>query len=339
MEFKLAVRAFVAAATVVFIAVLALQGSPVSAHCWDTIRDTSGDTERMREEGDFLGYKFVDIQEAWVRPADSYPAVELGLRLADNLMPGTRDRRFETFFFFDSTGDLADNAPTGTRAGADWAVSLISPIDSPVWDIGVWNYDPETGEWTYTPNFEVLYAFPTQDSLIIHVPYDLLPPGAEWPWRAAVAVADENGTAGDSVPDGEGERVGCGGDGENPEVTSGLPEETPEEESETRAPGASAPSEAEPSVGVPSETVIPLWSWIVGVLMLGGVALAGREAVRRRRVLREGDGEAGTPDSDGDGTPDAEPSDSEETGRPMAEARRRRRSPAARRPHRPRASA
>jgi len=241
--------------------------APVSAFagCDRAVRDALEDTRRIMPEGGLLEVPFTDIHEAWVRPADGYPATELGIRPTEPLMflPGVN---VNAFFYFDGDGDRGNNAPDGIRAGADSAYSLIYGTDRGEWFTKSWRYDAASGEWRGEENPSVLWAL-DGGALIMHVPFEFLPKGTDAAWRAALAAFLDGETVGDSLPDGEGELIDCLDD--EAVVVSGLREEP------RSTPGPEADQAASPSK--------PRWPWLVALLVISSLVSLAKQGLDKTR--------------------------------------------------------
>lgn len=239
---------------------------PVTANagCMDILRDNVGDVSPVQAGQILLDIKYTDIVDAWVRPADGYPATELGVRTTEPI-PFRSPTHYNIFFFFDTDGDVSNNEQTGTRAGSDTAYSLLYSQEDMNWHPIIWLYDPETGEWSSNKQNPVLWAS-DYGGFIMHVPFDLIPENADWPWRVAVAASDDDGaTSGDTYPDGDGELVTC--PKEDPEIISGV--EQSDDESTTD--GEKITSE--------ESSGFPWWIWLVTIVVLAGGITVGKKII------------------------------------------------------------
>jgi hypothetical protein len=246
-----------------------------------------------------------DIAFAWVMPASDYPAMELGLQFYEPL-PVYPEVDFNGFFFFDQDRDRTNNDPAGPRAGADFAVSLMYGAQDRTWNTVVWNYDSVASEWNGRLNPEVLYAFDS-GGIIIHVPYDLFPEDADWPWRGAAALSDGEADRFDSYPDTSGEQVTCGPDGEEPTIISGLPQST--DEAGPKANGANS----EPATNRAGE---PWWVYLWAVVIFSGLISMALKGLRERRARGSAGGDAPKPPQEPSAPPPAEPKPPQETPAP-----------------------
>jgi hypothetical protein len=192
------------------------------AFCPDDITDPLGDMGQLQTEGSMLDLGYTDIVSAWARPAYDYPAIELGVRVAEQV-PNRPDVNFNLFFFFDSDENIENNDPAGTRAGADTAFSLMYGLERQERNTLTWSYDADTKEWNASADQGILFAL-DGDMLIMHVPFELFPEVDCHSWRAAAAAAKGEESSVDTVPEGEGNLQRCCTEGEK--IISGIPEQS-----------------------------------------------------------------------------------------------------------------
>ncbi len=253
----------------------------VWAGCDEAISDELDDISKVIPDGGALEVPYADLAEAWVRPAGGFPATELGIRTTQPI-PLRPTVNVNAFFYFDSDGDLANNATDGPRAGADSVYSLIYNLERGSWYTKIWWYDAATGDWYGDENPDVLWKS-DGGALIMHVPFEFLTEGTDAAWRAAFAAYTDDESVGDAVPNGEGSLVSCA-DGK-PVIGSGVavkPDETP------------APPETEPATGAVPSGSKPWWPWAALLAAMAAFAAAMKLAVDRRQPPPE----VGPPDSD-----------------------------------------